>query len=36
MYGGDEMLANKSIVLSNFLAMVTVPLIVFLAGSPLI
>lgn len=33
MYGGDELLANKSIVLSNFLAIITVPAIVFLAGS---
>jgi len=35
-YGGDELLANKSIVLSNFLAIITVPAIVFLLGSPLI
>lgn len=33
IYGGDELLANKSIVLSNFLAIVTVPAIVFLIGS---
>jgi predicted permease len=33
MYGGDELLANKSIVLSNFLAIITVPAIVFLTGS---
>jgi malate permease and related proteins len=32
-YGGDELLANKSIVLSNFLAIITVPAIVFLIGS---
>ena len=31
-YGGDELLANKSIVLSNFLAIITVPLIIFLIG----
>lgn len=31
-YGGDELLANKSIVLSNFLSIVTVPLIIFLVG----
>jgi len=36
MYGGDELLANKSIVLSNFLAMITVPIIIFLTGSRLI
>ncbi|MBV7276401.1 AEC family transporter [Clostridium sp. PL3] len=31
-YGGDELFADKSIVLSNFLAIVTVPLIIFLIG----
>lgn len=31
-YGGDELLANKSIVLSNFLSIITVPLIIFLIG----
>jgi len=31
-YGGDEILANKSIVLSNFLAIITVPLIIILIG----
>jgi malate permease and related proteins len=35
MYGGDELLANKSIVLSNFLAIITVPLVIFLTGSRL-
>lgn len=31
-YGGDELLANKSVVLSNFLAIITVPFIIFLIG----
>ncbi|WML37383.1 hypothetical protein [Clostridium sp. OS1-26] len=31
-YGGDELLANKSIVLSNLLAIITVPLIILLIG----
>lgn len=35
-YGGDELLANKSIVMSNFLAVLTVPAIIFLIGSHLI
>lgn len=32
-YGGDELLANKSIVLTNFLSIITVPLIIFLIGT---
>lgn len=29
-YGGDELLANKCIVLSNFLSIITLPIIIFL------
>lgn len=31
-YGGDEILANKSIVLTNFLSIITIPLIIYLIG----
>jgi predicted permease len=31
-YGGDELLANKCIVLSNFLSIITLPIIIFLIG----
>ena len=32
-YGGDEVLANKNIVLTNFLSIATIPLIIFLINT---